>query len=99
MGAKLRRRGRLQNSDVRSAWTKLQGGPALDEKDDVSQRDSLLQFALKVTSGPTVPQHMFERLVHGMRGSLDVLPDPLSRALESHIRRMVFDLATGRCGR
>ncbi len=65
---------------------------------NVSENDSQLRFTLKVLSGRTVPQHMFEWLVRGMRAGLDVLPDPLSRALEPRIRK-VYRLASERWSR
>ena len=54
----------------------------------VSEQDSLPGFALKVVTGRSIPQHMFEWLVQGLRVTLDSLPAPLSHRLRGEIRNL-----------
>jgi peptidoglycan/xylan/chitin deacetylase (PgdA/CDA1 family) len=66
----------------------LWGDPLWMKRINVSERDSLMGFALKVISGRSVPQHMFEWLLKGTRASLDVMPGPLAHALRQKLREV-----------
>jgi peptidoglycan/xylan/chitin deacetylase (PgdA/CDA1 family)/GT2 family glycosyltransferase len=60
--------------------------PLLMKRINVSEKDSLPGFALKVASGRSVPQHISEWLVRVVRRSVDALPDSLSRTLKDELR-------------
>jgi len=60
---------------------------------NVSERDSLPGFALKVFTGRSVPQHMVESLAHGAQAGLNVLPDRVSHALRGALSEMYWSVS------
>ncbi len=54
----------------------------------VRERDSLLGFILKLSTGRSVPEHLFKGARRMTRSSLDRLPERFSRMLEAWLRRL-----------
>ncbi len=64
----------------------LWGDPFLMPRINISSRDSMANFALKVTTGRGISENLVHLLARGVRSGLSLLPPGLSESLGTEIR-------------